>query len=55
MRMKPAVMKPPSSEQIRDLVMQMCTRERLAELAEQKGIKDAQQMSKQELCRAILS
>ena len=53
--MKLSVRKPPSRSDVVQLVMAMCSRERLAELAHEKGLKVGKQMSKKELCEAILT
>ena len=52
--MKLIVKSPPSREQIEQFVMQICSRKTLVELAMQKGLKDVQHMTKQQLCEVVL-
>ena len=52
--MKQHMQQTPSREQVRRFIMEICTRERLAELATEKGVKNAARMSKRQLCDALI-
>ena len=52
--MKLMVKSPPSREQLERFVMQICSRKILVDIAVQKGLKDVQSMTKQQLCEVVL-